>query len=87
MRSIRPRDCRLLAARARPSCEKDGNLAALRSSLQTVLEGIVRSFSVSLRGEGREPLGDGEFVHAAGSDKRGCPRGAPLSGADFEGQA
>ena len=86
MRGIRVRNCRLLLARARPSCEKDGNLAALRSSLQTMLEGMVRAFSISLRGEACEPLTDAGFTHAAGSDKDGCPRGAPLSGAKLKGQ-
>ena len=87
MSSIRVRDCRRLAVRARPRREKDGNRVALRSSLQTVLEGIVRAFSVSLRGEGREHPADAEFAHAAGSDTGGCLTGSPLSGLDFKGQA
>jgi hypothetical protein len=86
MRGIRVRNCRLLSARARPSCEKDDKLAALRSSLQTMLEGVVRAFSISLRGEACEPLGDGEFTHAAGSDQDGCPSGAALSNAKLKGQ-
>jgi hypothetical protein len=81
MGSLRVRDCRLLAVRARASHDKGGDFAAVQSRLRNVLDGIVRAFSSSLRGESPDAADTVTFGEC------GSLRGGHPAGGDIQEQA